>query len=360
MSFAPDTPITPAVDAVLRAAESQSPTLRYRARQEAPPFNLAALLLARTEGKPLPEDEATMCSLWSRAAGEAMYLGSHDWIGWGALAQARAMSVESGPKGGYMIGGAVGPMVEALRGDSIAIALGARVVSGLTEGVTFPREVVTGTASWIAAGTAPPTDAEPTLGGISVGVHTCVALSDFSLQLLRSEAGATYAPRIVTANAGEALDKAVINGAGGAEPLGILRTPGVTTVSGASITWATIAGMRETSLAAGAREDALVWLGAPNVQKLLSSREKASGSGFIWANGAIDGIRAVATKRVPDGTLVLVPMGTVLIAGFGPGPTVEMSQSSGFNVASATLRQVITADVAALNPGAIVVASSIT
>lgn len=269
------------------------------------------------------------------------------------------MDSGTGPKGGYLLGGDVGPMAAALRGSSIAVALGARTISGLTNQVEVPSETATGTSQWVAGHTAPTSDAEPTLGAVSLSPRVNVTRLNVSLQLLRSAAGSAYAPQIVLANAGEALDKAIISGAGGVEPVGILKSQGITTVSGTTISWATISGMRKTALDAGADEASLVWLAAPNVQNILAAREKAAGSGFIWANGAIDGIKAVATKRVPDNHLLLVPMNRVLIGGFGPGPTVETSASVGFNTASVGLRLVLTADVALLNPGAVVVSTTV-
>jgi HK97 family phage major capsid protein len=352
-----DTPPSPAVDAILRVLEAADPSLRYRMPKEDPPFDLRALVLAQFDRRPFPEREYNMCRIWSKAAGEDSYLPSRNYVGWGALS--RAMSAALGPKGGYLIGADVAPMADALRGSSIAVALGALTLSGLLNNVTIPRETATGASSWVASNTAPGSDAEPTIGSISVTPKINVAIINTSLRLLRSEAGQQYLPRSVLANAGDAIDKAIISGAGGAEPLGILKTPGVTPVSGTSISWSTLSGMRQTSLEAGADEASLVWLASPNVAKILQNREKATGSGFIWSEGQIDGLRAVATRRVPDGALLLVPMNTIAIAGFGPGPSVEVSESSGFNSLQVALRVLSTVDVAVLNPTACVVSTTV-
>jgi len=353
-------PPSAAVEAILRVAERANPALRYREDEAEPAFDLAAYVRSRHHRQPLPERELAAIKLWSRAAGETDGAGDRAYIGWRALH--RAMGVQPGSKGGYAIDTNVGPMAEALLGASIAVALGARTLGGLSGNLTFPREDDdSGGAWWVAPAAAPSADADLVVGQISATPHVGIGRVDLSEQLMQQSDANKATGRAILRRLGYLIDTAIIGAAGGAQPLGLMSVPDTVSQSGTSLSWAGIRAMRKNALLAGADEASLVWLAAPDVQEILSGREKASGSGFIWADGRIDGIKAVATKRVPAGTLLLVPMNTITLASWGPGPTVEVGRPvSGLEKAMVALRVMGFFDVVIDNPSAVVIARSVT
>ena len=355
-------PPSAAAEAILRTIERANPAMRYRTEEAEPAFDLAAYLRARHQRQPLPERELSAINIWSRASGEIGGAGERAYIGWGALAQYRTMSAQPGSKGGYAIGTEVGPMVDALLGPSIAIALGAATMSGLVDDVTLPSEGdASGGAWWVAPAAAPSADADLVVGQLSATPRVGIGRVDVSEQLMKQSNASAAVGRAILRKLGYLIDTAVIAGPGGAAPLGLMNVPGTTPQSGTSLSWAGVRAMRKASLNAGADEASLVWLASPDAQEVLTGREKSTGSGFIWADGKIDGIKAVSTKRVPNGTLLLVPMDAITIASWGAGPTVEVGRPvGGLEALKLALRVMGFFDVVVGNPGAVSITRSVT
>jgi HK97 family phage major capsid protein len=337
-----------------------------------PRFSVRRVALSLAEGSALndyglTEHEQKILRAAALAAGEP-HAGGYHWIPWSGLtkplgreAVVRAMSVVPGSKGGYMVGVQQGPMADALRGDSAIIAAGATVREGLTDNVVGSRVGSVGTnVVWLAEGAAPGSDDDSVLGQVSLTPREVMAKTDVSLQLLRSPNAEGDIRTLLTGDVGEAIDVAFVSGAGGAQPVGIMNTTGVVAVSGTALSWATVADMRKTALNAGADEEDLFFLAAPDTQKILSTREKSTGSGFIWANGMIDGIPATATKHVTNGALICGVASQILIGSWGPGLKFAISPSSGFNQARVALRITMRLDVTVLQPSSFSIATSVT
>jgi hypothetical protein len=119
--------------------------------------------------------------------------------------------------------------------------------------------------------------------------------------------------------------------------------------------------MRQTALTAGAREDAMQWIGTPAVQGLLSARERASGGGrFIWDGRSILDLPANATPTAPASTLILGDFSKLLLGIWGPPSLVlEVNPYQNFAAGIMAARCVLSCDVALPQPGAFVVASSV-
>jgi HK97 family phage major capsid protein len=337
-------------------------------RVEEPPPRVRLAAVIRALADPARHDhllsghERGVLKTASLAAGEAQQ-GSSGWLPWATFAN-RAMGSVPGSTGGYAVGVQLGPFADALRGSSVVVASGAHVLEGLSTGVAIPRAVSGGSnAQWVAEGAAPSADDDPALGQASLAPRLVIAKTNVSEQLLRSPAAESAIRSMLINDVGEAIDVAACSGPGGAAPLGITRMPGVASVSGTSLAWSTIADMRKTLLDNGANEGDLFFLAAPDVQKILSAREKGTaGTGLplIWSNGTIDGIRATATKHVPNGTLILGTASNLWIGSFGPGLEVAASNSSGFNTAQVALRVTARLDVTTPRPDGFIIATAVT
>src|SRR2546430_2207400 len=142
------------------------------------------------------------------------------------------MSVVPGSKGGYMIGVDQMGFIDIVRNRSVALAMGAKLLPGLQGNVSFPRQTGKPSITWQAGDGSSVTGGDQTLGQLSMTPKTCIAITDISEQLLAQSSPAIEA--FVMADlakdvAIDGVDAAVINGTGGAQPLGIKNTTGVTT-----------------------------------------------------------------------------------------------------------------------------------
>jgi HK97 family phage major capsid protein len=329
-------------------------------------FSLARLLGSRihhpgTEAAN-PEREIAVCKgaavMWGQTFDSCRL-----WLPFNAI---RTMASTPGSKGGYLVGTDTGSPVDVLRPRSIAASAGMQILPGLRDGVVFPKVATSTTATWIdengvgESGTVPD-ESPPTLGGVSATPKTAIATIKFSLQLLRQgEAVEPFLRAQLLGAVGELIDRAVLAGAGGRAPLGLLSTPGINTTTGGSYAHASALEQREEVLAAGANEDNLRWVGAPAVQEVLGARELVADTGrFVWDTDGILGRPAQATKNAPSGTLVLGDFSTVVLGIFGPGIRIDIDPSQNFNSGGLVARVLLMCDVAFLQPSAFSVATSV-
>jgi HK97 family phage major capsid protein/HK97 family phage prohead protease len=101
----------------------------------------------------------------------------------GAAAE-RAMATQPGAKGGFMVNVQNMGFIDILRNRSVAMAMGARVMSGLQGNVTFPRQTGKVSVTWQAGEGTSVTAADQALGQLSMTPKTCIAITDVSEQLL--------------------------------------------------------------------------------------------------------------------------------------------------------------------------------
>jgi HK97 family phage major capsid protein len=105
----------------------------------------------------------------------------------------------------------------------------------------------------------------------------------------------------------QALQTAIINGAGTNEPLGILNTSGIGDVAGGANglapTWANVVSLETKVDVANALQNSLSYLSNAKVRGLLKQLEKTSANGqYIWEKNELNGYPAFVTNAVP-GTL---------------------------------------------------------
>ena len=130
--------------------------------------------------------------------------------------------------------------------------------------------------------------------------------------------------------------------------------------AGASLGWAGIQNMLQQVADAGADDDAAIgFIGTPSVRELLSQRERAAGSGVVWADGAIDGHRATARRACPAATLIAGDFRYLRLVLHG---AVTLIVDRYTFATTGAVRLVALADVAVVveQPAAFPVASSIT
>jgi HK97 family phage major capsid protein/HK97 family phage prohead protease len=286
----------------------------------------------------------------------------------GAEATQRAMSVVPGSKGGYMVNVENGGFIEILRNRSVALRMGSRQLSGLTGNVYFPRQTGKVTVTWQAGEGTSVTAADQALGQLSMTPKTCIAITDVSEQLLRQaspSAEAFVMADLAADVAIDGVDAAVINGTGGAQPIGIKNTAGITSgQDAASATYAKILAFVSTAGALNAI------LGNPGfvtttagAARLMQVQRFTSTDTPLWEGNMLDGqlvkFNAMSSEQLASGNIVFGSWDTCVIGDWG---VLEIATDNGgtrFNQAQVGIRALWMVDVMLRYPTAWVVGTNL-
>jgi HK97 family phage major capsid protein len=342
---------------------------RMRTERQQPVAQFPSLLRslsALVSGRPVDALERAYVEENAASIGQA-FDRYRQWWPLGCLTQPvaamRAMASQPGSSGGYLVGTETLAPADALRGDSVLEVAGIQTPSGFTGNVSLPVLKTSPTVSTVAEGVAP-SATEPVWGQATASPKTCIAVVPISGQLVKqySDAAEQFLRTLLLRTLMQSLARLVVAGAGGTEPLGVLNMPGVHTQSGSTLAHAGLLAMREAVLTAGAREDSLLWVGAPDTQELLGARERgaAEGARFLWDDDGVLGRRAIATKNTANGSLVVGDWSQLIVPLFGAGVRIDVDTSTLWNSGGLQIRAILLCDVLPANPAAFAVAKSIT
>ena len=224
--------------------------------------------------------------------------------------------------GGYLVGTEIdyANMVTLLRNTSHVASLGARVITGLRGDVSIPRQLTGATAYWVSE-TGTITSSKATFGQIQAKPRRIGSTVPYSKQLLAQSGLSveTFIREDITAAFGTELDRVAINGAGAAEPLGILnldtgdRATSVT--FGAAPTWAKVVEFEtnvETANAHSMPGGQYAYLTTPGVKGAWKTTVKESGQAtYLWEGDTVNGYAARSTNQVPDNKVIHGQFGQV-------------------------------------------------
>lgn len=269
----------------------------------------------------------------------------------------------------YLVG-ASGPaglsFIEMLRNKSIAFRLGAQHLTNLTDSVAIPRQITDAALAWVAPNGAV-TATDQALGQLSMTPKTCIAITEVTEQLLDQASADTIVMSGLAAVVAVGVDAAVINGTGGAQPLGILNRPEVAAASGTSLGYAGLVAAQKTVADASAvvNPQALGYATTPTVAELLKNRQRfTSTDSSLWKGalheGEIEGVRAVASKQLPTATALYGDWSTVYVGEWGPLLLSADRGGTRFNQAVVGIRARWMVDVIVTSPGSFVKITGIT
>jgi HK97 family phage major capsid protein/HK97 family phage prohead protease len=282
----------------------------------------------------------------------------------GQEAATRALATTPGASGGYLVNVENMGFIDILRNRSVAMRMGARQLSGLTGNVTFPRQTGKVSVTWQAGEGTSVTAADQTLGQLSMTPKTCIAITDVSEQLLRQSSPSAEAFVMADLAADVAIDgvdNAVINGTGGAQPLGIKNTTGITSgQDAASATYAKILAFVSTAGAANAIRGNPGWVTTTaGAAKLMQVQRFTSTDTPVWTGNMLDGqlvgFNAMSSEQMASGNLIFGSWDEVIIGDWG---VLELSTDTGgtrFNQAQVGIRAMWMVDVLLRYPQAFVV-----
>ena len=282
-------------------------------------------------------------------------------------AAVRAMATTPGAKGGYLVNVENMGFIDILRARSVAMSLGARTLSGLRGNVEFGRQTGKVTISWQAGDGTSVSAADQALGQLSMTPKTAIALTDVSEQLLTQSDAAEglIANDLASAIAIDGVDAAVINGAGGAQPLGILNTPGVAAnQDAASATYAKILAFAQAAGGANAIRGNPGWVTNIAGSTALMQRQRFTSTDTpLWEGNQLDGtlvgFRAMSSEQIASGGLIFGSWDELLIGEWG---ILELRSDRGgtrFNQAQVGIRAMWMVDVLVRYPQAFVASASL-
>jgi HK97 family phage major capsid protein len=279
-------------------------------------------------------------------------------------AATRAMATNPGSKGGYMVGIENMGFIDILRNRSAAMRMGVRQLSGLTGNVMFPRQTGKPTVTWQGGDGVSVTAADQTLGQLSITPKTCIAITDVSEQLLRQatpSAEAFIMADLAADVAIDGVDNAVFNGTGGAQPIGIKNTAGITSgQDAASATYAKILAFVSTAGALNAiRGNPGFVTNTAGAARLMQVQRFTSTDTPVWTGNMLDGqlvgFNAMSTEQISANGLIFGSFDEVVVGDWG---VLELKLDGGgtrFNQGQIGIRALWMVDVLVRYPTAFVV-----
>jgi HK97 family phage major capsid protein len=280
----------------------------------------------------------------------------------------RAMATQPGSKGGFMVNVENMGFIDILRNRSVAMAMGARQLSGLQGNVMFPRQTGKSSVTWQGGEGTSVTATDQALGQLSMTPKTAIIVTDVSEQLLRQSSPS--AEQFVMADlastiAIDGVDNAVINGTGGSQPLGIMNTTGITSGQDASsATYAKILAFVSTAGALNAiRGNPGFAAKTAGAARLMQVQRFTSTDTPLWTgnmlNGQCVGFNAMSSEQLASGNLIFGSWDEVVIGDWG---VLELSTDNGgtrFNQAQVGIRALWMVDVLLRYPQAFVVSTNL-
>jgi HK97 family phage major capsid protein len=199
--------------------------------------------------------------------------------------------------------------IELLRNRLVLNELGIRTMSGLRDNVSIPKQTAAGSASWLAEG-ASSSISDATIGDVPLAPHRLAGERAYTKQLLAQSTMDidSFVREDLLSVLAIAIDAAGIQGAGSAEPTGVVNTAGVNSVTfGAAPTWAKIVEFEEKCETGNALFGNLSYLTTPAVAAKLKTVLKASGTSATFLmgdDGMVNGYRTLRTNQVSNNKVI--------------------------------------------------------
>jgi HK97 family phage major capsid protein/HK97 family phage prohead protease len=285
----------------------------------------------------------------------------------GGEAAQRALATIPGSKGGYLVNVENLGFIDILRNRSVVRTLGARVLSGLEGNVTFARQTGTPSVTWQGGEHTSVTAADQTLGQLSMTPRTAIVITDVSEQLLKQSnpSAEQFVLTDLAAQVSLAVDSAALVGAGGAQPLGILNTTGVTTNQDASsATYAKVLEFPRVAASANAvRGNPGFVTNAAGAAILMQKARFSNTDTPLWEgnlfDGSLVGFRAMSSEQLASGRIIFGSWDELVIGEWG---VLELATDTGgtrFNSATVGLRAMWMVDTMIRYPQAFVAGTNL-
>jgi HK97 family phage major capsid protein len=256
--------------------------------------------------------------------------------------------------GAALVGQQAGDAAAALRGPSVLVRAGVPVIEGLVGDLALPRVTTGVTGEWLADDLSPMTPSQPSIGAVIGQPKTAAALTGLTHQIrLQAPQVEAIVRADLLAGVGRLVDAGALGGSGSdGEPLGLASLPGTGAVAGASMDWADTLDAITQAAEAGADDLRLAWVAPPAVREILTARERAAGSGFIWTDDTVAGRPAFVSNDCPSATAFVGDFGLAALLLWGSGFEFALDPFSGFTTGKLSARVMLHADFLVRHPAA--------
>jgi len=197
-------------------------------------------------------------------------------------------------------------MVNPLFAASVLPKLGVTTIEAGPGNQVLPKWLTSGTVEWIGEN-AEPTESEATWGTITQSPHTAACTMSYSRRTLLNATPSIDAllRSDITRQVAIAIDRAAINGAGGLEPLGLLRQPGLPTISlgavGGPVTLPLLIDLAAAPDIADAGAAGPAWLTTGKAMASILKLQDGDGRYMmLGASGSLLGYPVVRSSTVPS------------------------------------------------------------
>ncbi len=285
------------------------------------------------------------------------------------MAGQRDLTAGTASAGGFLVATQNQSFIEILRGRSVTMGLGATRLSGLNGNVTIPRQTGAGTAYWLANEATAITEGDQVFNQMSLTPKNVGGYTEVSRQLMMQSDPS--AEMIVMNDLGAivalGVDSAALNGTGSSgQPLGILNTGGIGSVTGTSLAYAGILEFQSDVAAANAlvNPGAAGYATTPAVAALLMARARFSNTDTpLWEgnimDGRVAGFRAMSSTQVPTATAIFGDWSQLVIGEWGT-LEVDVNPYANFAAGIVGVRAFYTVDVGVRYAASFSAAASIT
>jgi len=222
----------------------------------------------------------------------------------------RTMETGAPSKGIELVNEEQQPMIELLRNRIAAVRLGARVASGLSGPIYFPKQTSAVVAQWLGENPGTPVAlSDPGLGVLQMTQKTLMSQVKFSRQLLIAAAFDTeqWLRSDITLQHVLAVDFAVFHGLGaGPEPIGVYKAGGVSsTAVGGAMDYSKVLDAQGKVAAKNADVGALGWVMHPTMATNLKGKARFANTDTpVWEgtydDGRVGGYGAIATNQISN------------------------------------------------------------
>lgn len=346
-------------DFALARGELRRAVFDARASTPAPPiFSVQRMLRALVSGEPLTGFEAEIVNHANqqRAGGMNPFMSAHA-VPFEVLSGfARDLTVASASGGGYLAGAATADAVGPFDG-SVARRLGVRIEPAKND-FTVP---VVGTApavTWLTHEGASASEATPTVGTAGATPKTASVVVEVSDLHLKQASSEPFLRRLLLTAANAAIDTALFAGTGASgQPTGLMNLPAITSYSGGSFDLADAAAVEKLVGDQLVDDSPARWCAATGVRETLRQRVRVAStdSRTLWGeDDRMLGRPALASARMPTGGLLYGDFSEVAVPLFGPGIEISADPYTKFRERITALRVMVSLDVLAARPGALV------
>lgn len=273
----------------------------------------------------------------------------------------RDLNSAVGAQGGFLVGEEIVEVVPTRRAAAKVVKLGATEVGPLTNNALIPRFTAGGTITWHATEQTVGAESTPTLSQIALLPKTVSINFEWSRQWILQSAAEPIVQADVLDGINVVKDQVAAAGSGASgQPVGIVNTAGIGSVTGAAIAWSGILEFEQDVAEANVLHDEATggYLATPAVRKLLKGREKAAGSGFIWEGHTMNGYPALASTNVPAANLIFGDWRQLLIAMWGV-MEFRVNPYANFQAGIVGVQGICSMDIALRTPAAFSVATGV-